>query len=779
VNHYETQKPNNKPAEERNIGGFTQSLPHEAESVAPDAKVQTTKLQYSPQDVRSHLQKTSVFSSDAGAVSPTRLDAPTITREDSPLSKAMTVREGPVQSEILSGAVEAALGLETADVSKDESEAPSDVRELEGHQSFAPAPSSETDIVEKLSVSQDIVQPTSDEANAIVGESPSQSPANEQTAKGHAHVESGTKAPFETTEANRDGDEQVPMAVKNPDAANDDDDQAKRIITSTGGKNNDVQEVDMKSATAQELGSDDEADHDASFQSAQEVVNDTELISVAAAGSPTTNHDSDIGTASAVKSSIEEENLLPQPTATDKNSQPSPVEAAQTSTTPASTVAAIDSEDKHDTVTAKGTDITKITTSKPSAVAMKVQGPQQTPSLNPFAKLSKTQRKKDKQQQKKKDPKTAKAKVGQASTAIGSSSSAHSTSTQPNVPVTSATSSSSDQSQTPAPLTPSDVQMPQATNVTKKAKADAPATNNLENEAPVVEGKGKEAVSRNQPGGATGDTTGGTGPVTQEARADQNVATPEEQNSSSALASTPNLRFAEYNGDATPTLPLAAASMGGSVKSDAAPTAPTAPKMKKTVPAVPNLKLNALSDFTREPDVASAASSDTLHPSGSAVQPSPSPTAEDFHTPLQTPAATSAPKEQVAPPKKKKNKKKKKKTDAPVPTNVSTASAPVGETSSFRPTSTTDNHNNSGGATEFDYSAHPFGGQISHIDAVRNSVKDSKTYYNQTNRELAAQTPNTDQFSISTAVDNRNSRAKANKKSDQIKVRSHQALFSV
>jgi hypothetical protein len=773
LNYYEAQKPDTKPAEERDIRGFTQSSSHKAETVATDAKTQTTELQYSPQDVRSDLQKTGVISSDADVVSPTR--------QSSPESKATTLREEPVQSEHSSDDVEAALGLESADMSKDEPEVQYDVRGTrEEQQSFVLATSRGTYIVGKLSESQNIVQPTIDDANAIVKESPSHSSAEEQSATGHAHVETRTKAPFETIEANHDGDEKVSMAVKTAGTANDDDVQAKHIFTSTDGEDNNTPEADMKSATVQESGSDDEADHDVSFQSAQEVVDGTEPTAVAEAGSPTTNHGSDIGTAAAVESSIEEKNSHPQPTATDENSQPSSVQIAQTSSSPASTVVAMDSEDKHDTAMAKGTEIPTTTISKPSAAAMKSQGPQQTPSLNPFAKPSKSQRKKDKQQQKKKGLQTAKAKVGEASTATGSSSSAPSTNTQPNVPVTSGTLPSSDQSQTPAPPTPSDAQVPQGTNVAKgkgKAKADAAATDNLDNKTPVVEGKGKEATSGGQPGDDSEDITGETGLVTHEAKADQNAVTPERQNSSNALASTSGVHSTENNGAATThILPLATASTGGSVKSDDAPTAPTAstaPKMKKTVPAVPNLKLNAGSAFTCEPDAKSAASSDTLHPIGSAAQLSPSPTAEDFHTPLQTPAATSATQELVAPLKKKKNKKKKKKTAALVSTDAATASAPVGESISSRAASTTLN-NNSDGSTEFDYSADPFGGQMSHVDAIRKAVKDPTTYYNRTNRDLAGQAPNTELVSISTAVDNRNSPAKANKKSNEIKARPHQ-----
>jgi hypothetical protein len=727
-NYYKVQKPDNKAAEEHDTQGLVQMSSHEAERVAADVKAQTSKLQYSPQDVRSDLQKTSLFSSDTDFVSPT-----------SPEAQA-TVREEPVEKEPSSGAVKTTVESEPADVSMDELKAPTAVPEiLKEQQLTAPPSPSETDIAEKLPVSRESVQPVSDDANAIIESSPAHSSAPEQTTTGHTRVESQTRAPFEVIEANRDEDEKVHEVVKTPGPAYDDAVQVNDNITLADGKDSKALEVETEPATAQEPGSDDEADQDDSFQSAQEVVDSTEPTSVVEVGSPTTSHGNELGTVPARTSPAREKTSLPLPVAAHTNSQSSPVEAAQTSSTPASMTVAIDSEDKHDTAMAKDTETTKTTTSKPAVATMKSQGPQQTPSLNPFAKPSKTQRKKDKQQQKKKkDPKTAKAKAGEASTAAGGNSSAPTANAQPDVLATSVASSSSDQAQSPVPPTVSVAQAVQATESEDEAEVELATANDPDGKDSIASGKDKEASSDQQSEGATANSPGETGSVTPKTEADEKTATLEVQDSS-ALETTSHARSTEDDNSArksdqsalttTVTSASTPVSKGSSVKSN---VASTAPKTKKTVPAVPNIKVKANLPLTRKSDAESAASSDTLHPSDSAAQPSPSPTAADFHTPLQTPACTSETQEQVVPPKKKKNKKKKKKT-----------------------------------AATYDSNADPFGHQMSHIDAIRKATKDPTTYFNTVNREIAGRKPNKNQDSISTAAGNTTSPGKANQKSNE------------
>jgi hypothetical protein len=740
-NHYKVQKPENKAADEHDTQGLDQMSSHEAESVAADVKAQTSKLQYSPQDVRSDLQKTSLLSSDTDFVSPTSPEAQTITRQNSLDSKSKTVREEHVEKEPSSGAVEATAEPEPADVSKNELKAPTAVPEiLKEQQPTAPPSPSDTDIAERLPVSRESVQPVRDDANAMIESSPAHSSAPEQTTTGHARVGSHTKDPLEVIEANSDEDTKVPLVVKNPGPANDDAVHAKDNITLADGKDSKDPEIEMAQATAQESGSDDEADQDASFQSAQEVVDSTEPTSVVEVGSPTTSHGNELGTVPAITSLTKEKTSLPLPDAAHKNSQSSPVETAQTSSTPVYTTVAIGSEDKHDTTMAKDTETIKTAASKPTVATMKSQGPQQTPSLNPFAKPSKTQRKKDKQQQKKKkDPKTAKAKAGEASTAAGGNSSAPTANTQPDVPATSVTSSSSDPAQPPVPSTVSVVQAAQATKSEDETEVKLATANDSDGKGSIAGGKDKEASSDQQTEGPIANIPGETGSVTPKTEADQETATPEVQDSSaleitSHAHSTENDNSARTSDQSALTTTVTSAptpvSPGSSVKSN---ITSTAPKTKKTVPAVPNIKIKANSPLTRKSDAGSAASSDTLHPSDSAAQPSPSPTAADFHTPLQTPAGTSETQEQVVPPKKKRNKKKKK-----------TAAA-------------------------YDSNADPFGHQMSHIDAIRKATKDPTTYFNTVNREIAGRKPNKNQDSISTAAGNTNinSPGKANQKSNE------------
>jgi hypothetical protein len=130
-----------------------------------------------------------------------------------------------------------------------------------------------------------------------------------------------------------------------------------------------------------------------------------------------------------------------------------------------------------------------------------------------------------------------------------------------------------------------------------------------------------------------------------------------------------------------------------------------------------------MSPPAQEADAVSDTSSDTLHPSD-AGRPSPSPAAEDFHTPLQTPTIPDAPQEQTAtaePKKKKRNKSKKKKK------KKAAASTPDA--------SVTDNDIES--TNNVDHEADPFGNQMSHIDAIREGLKNEDFYYNQVNKRMA------------------------------------------
>jgi hypothetical protein len=802
---------------------------HEEESIATTKESQTAKLQYSPQDARSDLQKkkTNPLSLDADSMSPTDLDVLRMMSQRSLGVKSTAERKEAVKEEISNKGLEPTVGPEMADVSREESGMSTAVREtLDVQQPTTSPPPICTDSVEELSSPLKILQPVMDGSNTTTEKIPLRCSVREQTAVRHARVESQTKAPLEVIEAIRDGTEKVPMVVKIPGPANDDTMAEKLDSILTNADANDAPQVNEKPVPTQAPGSDDEADPDVSFQSAQEVVDSTESTSVIGAGSPTTNHGNEPRKAAAVESPAKKELSLPITTATHEKSQHSPTEAEQPSTATATMVVGTNSEDKpYAVIVAESTETAITTTSQPSVEAMKQQefqqmasaqstiqsstavgitsgnvynttvaanttgttntiasqssttlmrnqGPQQTPSLNPFAKPSKSQRKKEKQQRKKKDLKTVKANAGETSTAIGSNSPVSVMNIQPDTSVTGDASSSSENNTQTLPLaTESNVPAaPHPTNGDKgKARGEvkAEAVDHLSDGASTGESNDNESISGKQTGGTATNIPGEIGSVTHKAKAAQMTTTPKAEDLSSALAFTcgaqsPKQEAAERTSDeSTLTAPFAVAPVESLVKAN---DATNASRIKKTVPAVPNININAKSLSTRihdgqpssasvtntsikqlslhsklnsltvagikysqygvdmsrpthESDAVSTASSATLHPP-------PSPTAEDFHTPLQTPTALSATQDQVPQPKKKKNKKKKKK-----PATASSG-ASVGDTV-LEVASTTANNLN------YDYTADPFGDQMSHIDAIREATKNPDSYYNVVNREMA------------------------------------------
>lgn len=129
---------------------------------------------------------------------------------------------------------------------------------------------------------------------------------------------------------------------------------------------------------------------------------------------------------------------------------------------------------------------------------------------------------------------------------------------------------------------------------------------------------------------------------------------------------------------------------------------------------------------------ASVSSSVTLTASDVALDPT-SPTAENFYTPLQTPAAPPVDfQEQLTKSKKKKSKKKKKK---PVTEEATEAPATPSVTTSGLANSNTPLSSSSDDSLAF--GSDPFGAQMSHIDAIRNTVNDPASYYSMVNRETA------------------------------------------
>jgi hypothetical protein len=433
-------------------------------------------------------------------------------------------------------------------------------------------------------------------------------------------------------------------------------------------------------------------------------------------------------------------------------------------------------------------------------------GPQQTASLNPFAKPSKSQRQKEKEQQKKEKKKKeqvgkgAKAKLEKASSLASL-----------NGPTAATPTGIKEQ----APTATSDIDdaLAQITPATEVASVkEAPATDKGKGKAKVQlaveehpdrsfnEG-GKEGVLGKH-GGTTTKNSNETGSVTQKAKMLQRATgSPTKQNSSAASAlpsrarcPSPNLSSdSEQSGGTTSPRKIA---VKDAVKSDEGPSAPKATTIKNAPPAVPlnlyprkpsalsqssstsphptpsntgpptarpstvhladlqgksstghlqnltcSLNRTDMSQNIRKSDTVSIASSDTLHPDDPA-QPSPSPTADDFYTPLQTPAVPPTAQDQ-APKLKKKNKKKKKKaatTLEPIATAGidSTSAAPGTSLPSSSNPPTVSKHPAPSSPDSVDHSADPFADQMSHIDSVRKSNKESKHYYNRTDQDIEA-----------------------------------------
>jgi hypothetical protein len=866
-NHYEAQKPASKSTEERDTRRAIQASSHAEERVATKIEAQPAKLQYSPQDARSDLQKkTRPLSPDTNSVSPTDSDTQVMTPQSSQEAQLATERLEADKEGITDEVVESTAEAETTDSDKEEPETAIEVHNaLKAEQPTVLSASKDTDSVKKLSSALRKMQHMISETGTIVEESVSQS--TEHLTMGHARVGSQTKAPFEVTQAIPDGPKKVPMVVKIPGPAKDDLVSAKlTLILMNEEKAKDISEVEVLPAPVQELSSDDEADPNTSFQSGQEVVDSIESTSVPKVGSPSTSHGNEPGTATTVENSAVEKSSSPLSTAADATSHHTPVEADQKSTAPISMTVA-NSEENHDTaVSAKSTETTNATTSLPSTetmkqqglqktpiaksstiagsiggggnsttpanmfgtadttvsqsstATMKNQGPQQTPSLNPFAKLSKSQRKKDRQQKKKKkdskkeqEDKTGKAKVGNASTDAVSNPPVCSADIEPDVPVNGNDSySSGNKAQTPVSPTDANVQALQAATDTKgKGKAAAAVSD----EASVVDGKDEETISGKQTGGVTTNIPGEIDSVTPKAKAAQKTTAPEVKDFSGAPAFTFRAQSHDHNGgerasdQSALTAAFITASTGGSVNANDARAAPT---IKATVPAVPIINFNnplsfarhsrsssasvtnttpkqlplhgkssfftlagtqysqsdaAMPGITPQSDAASNASSETLHPSEGA-QPSPSPTAEIFHTPLQTPTIPSVTQDETPKPKKNKNKKKKKKKSAAASAAVLAADAipkfsfflpddshgsPADSIPKINPTSsdgsygsaldaipniTSTSSDGSYGWAGRKFTADPFGNQMSHIEAIREATRDPKLYYNMVNRQM-------------------------------------------
>ncbi|KAH7075585.1 hypothetical protein BKA63DRAFT_565651 [Paraphoma chrysanthemicola] len=425
-------------------------------------------------------------------------------------------------------------------------------------------------------------------------------------------------------------------------------------------------------------------------------------------------------------------------------------------------------------------------TSQNALEQAKKHGPQQTTSLNPFAKPSKAQRQKEKEQQKKeKKKKEQKGKDGKAKLEKVTS-----TASLQEPAVATFNNAEPNASQAAPTQNETQVQSIPVTNAAliKEAQANSEGKGNAKARSSVKDMSSGQCAdaTEEEVSGKLGGTTitdfNDTGSVTKKAKVSQQAArilavqvprtVPAVR---SPVQSLSPVSLPESDQPGRTTSPVNVAVKDAVSLDDVLIARRATTTTKKAPPAVPNLKLyprkpsiqpsnilssskstpetvsnttssvlstlppisQDMSQFTRKADAVSIASSDTLHPDEPS-QTLHSPTAEDFYTPLQTPAAPApapapAPAQDSAPKTKKKNKKKKKKAATGTDAAADETSAPSGAALSTRLTSslTTTNRPSPTSPGERDSSTDPFDDQMAEVDSVRKKKKDSKSSDNQ------------------------------------------------
>lgn len=718
-----SQVPDGQVTETRHSRGVTRMSSHEEEDVAVLTEEQKSKLHYSPQDARSDLLK------KVRRPSPEANPAST----GSPQSQKTKVRQPSPDATKASQTEQSLEGESTkAESIVQDAQQPNSVAAVSNstaaEQPIAPVQSGDSgDLV--TSQDPEVEQTVEDDAVAPTEKFPAEVLIQRGQTTGHARTESQTKATFEHIE---DASRRSDMVVNVPSPVKQHSVQAQE--TSTTAEDKEVSKADPNTPQAPETGSDEEAGNDSSFMSAQEVVDNNDAIAVHKEEPTSTNTATEPSHTLVAESPVKDGAVASSSTAHPEPQQYSTLQADQDI---ASSVTGTVETSAHTTdmsTSVKDVDTGVTTPAPPPAAPVKKQGPQQTPSLNPFAKPTKLQRKKERElkkreSKKEQEEKTVKAKTG---TAVSTSS------------VVESTAEMNDKGKATVETSAADV----STSTAKDAS--------------------KGTTSGKQTGANTANISHEIGSVTQKTKmGSSDISAP--------LSRAQSPRSGDIPVPEQTAVQSGGAAAGSVVKAD---TVPTATKAKKAI-AIPNLKLQAPSTSNRpqatqpdstassrvepakststsvdhqrkpssiipigpvyshictdifksipEPDAMSAGSSATLLASEGG-QPSPSPTTQAFHTPLQTPALPDAVQEQADKPKKKKKKSKKKKTPAAAveaadqDSSVAGTSVAGGDTNTHSPTAELED---------------PFGHQMSHIDAIRAGLKNPNTYYSQVNRAMA------------------------------------------
>ncbi|KAH4599772.1 hypothetical protein HBI65_045000 [Parastagonospora nodorum] len=684
--------------ETRHARGVTRMSSHEEEGATVLTEEQKSKLQYSPQDARSDLQK------KASRPSP---EANPVFRE-SPQSQKTNVRQ-PSPGATKASQTEQSLEGESikAESVVQDVQQPNLVAAVsnstEAEQPIASIQSSDSDRLETSQVSY-AEQTVEDDALAptekLLAGAPTQLRQELGQTTGHVRVESQTKALFEQIEDDSGTSDGATVVVKVPSP-----------------EDGETLKVDLGTSQAPETGSDEEAGNDSSFMSAQEVVDNNDATTVHKVEPTSTNTGTEPSNALVAESPVKEGAAASSPTAHPEPQQHSVLPANQDITSPVAVTVDTSAHTTDMSTSVKDIETAVMTPAPPSAAPLKKQGPQQTPSLNPFAKPTKSQRKKERELKKRELKKEQEGKTVKAKTSTALS-------------------------------TPSVLESTVEVNDESRATVETSA---VDASASMTKDASKGTTSGKQTGADTANISREIGSVTQKAKM-------ESLDISGLLSHVQSPRSGDVPvPEQTAAQNLDVVAAGSVVKVD---TATTATRAKKSV-ANPNLKLQAPSSSNRlqaiqsdstassqvEPPKSTGTAVDQQHPSksvpepgamsaGSSAtllaseggQPSPSPTTQAFHTPLQTPALPDAAQEQAEKPKKKKKKSKKKKTPATAveaadhDSSVAGTSVAGGDTNTHSPTGELED---------------PFGHQMSHIDAIRAGLKNPNTYYSQVNRAMA------------------------------------------
>ncbi|KAF2829781.1 hypothetical protein CC86DRAFT_464288 [Ophiobolus disseminans] len=776
----------NKPVETRDTRNVARLPSQDEGSIVTNPEEQDGQSMYSPQDVRSGLPKqtsrkaSEVDLSAGGSPENRKMKM----RQDSPTEEPKIQLDEPIEEEtILDDVAESLTVLKPATMTEGASEATA----LAGNPARATQPAKSMTSLEVSSTSSCAsnakdqtshptdVQPLADGAKVAIEELFSRPPDPEQTpAMARAEPES----------------REVLEEVEPTDAAVEVSTQPTYEVPQTSQGSTEVQQaehkepivVDNKSVPETAV-SDDGVVAESSFISAQEDVAVLRKSSVNLRLEPgIANHGSERSVPSETEKLSHEDSasrpiyptsevILP-PSTTSAPAKHK--EVASTNTTDMdvmdTTTSIKDAKDDQDT-SVLTSDVTTVSTAsvQPSGDVMKKSGPQQTPSLNPFARKPKVQRHKEKvltKKEKKKleqEEKAAKARTGKAASA-----------SDPEDQATTLTSAGLEAD------AESTAEVSKTGPATDDAADSATSTGEGKNQAAVVvtldqasKDESKNDVSGKQTGGTT--TTiipNETGSVTLKAEVAHEAPTAQDLSTATALltlASSPERDIPARPDDGMHESILAK----HEVKVD---DLSTVPKKKKAIPAIANLILqpsstpkrgsqtsstatvsptnnstinqNTLSNMSpvrRESNAASVSSSVTLNMGDTAVL-SPSPTAENFFTPLQTPATIPTTAQDQAPKAKKKKNKKKKKAAATVTVEASGTNSPAASIIASHNGTTAVSVSNcsppsSGADTDSpSHGPNPFGEQMSHIDAIRKEAKNPDSFYNRINRSREEET---------------------------------------